>query len=92
MQSSVTRSRTSITKSLPASFKLSIFVLYSESYIKVLGFVKGNTLFCQTKHATASAFTFFRHIMKKAVTSQLLPHLERKHTFLSVMNYQKEFY
>ena len=30
--------------------------------------------------------------MKKAVTSQLLPHLERKHTFLSVMNYQKEFY
>lgn len=38
MQSSVTRSRTSITKSLPASFKLSIFVLYSESYIKVLGF------------------------------------------------------
>lgn len=54
--------------------------------------VKGNTLFCQTKHATAPAFTFFRHIMKKAVTSQLLPHLERKHTFLSVMNYQKEFY
>ncbi|EXZ07447.1 outer membrane beta-barrel protein [Bacteroides fragilis] len=42
MQSSVTRSRTSITKSLPASFKLSIFVLYSESYIKVLGFNAGN--------------------------------------------------
>ena len=44
--------------------------------------VKGNTLFCQTKHATAPAFTFFRHIMKKAVTSQLLPHLERNiHSF-----------
>ena len=35
MQSSVTRSRTSITKSLPASFKLSIFTLSSESYIKI---------------------------------------------------------
>ena len=35
MQSSVTRSRTSITKSLPASFKLSIFSLFSESYIKI---------------------------------------------------------
>lgn len=35
MQSSVTRSKTSITKSLPASFKLSIFVLYSESYNKI---------------------------------------------------------
>ena len=35
MQSSVTRSRTSITKSLPASFKLSIFALSSESYIKI---------------------------------------------------------
>ena len=35
MQSSVTRSRTSITKSLPASFKLSIFTLYSESYNKI---------------------------------------------------------
>ncbi len=35
MQSSVTRSRTSITKSLPASFKLSIFDLSSESYIKI---------------------------------------------------------
>lgn len=34
MQSSVTRSRTSITKSLPASFKLSIFNLSSGSYIK----------------------------------------------------------
>lgn len=45
MQSSVTRSRTSITKSLPASFKLSIFNLSSESYIKVLGFVKINILF-----------------------------------------------
>ena len=40
MQSSVTRSRTSITKSLPASFKLSIFNLSSESYIKILGFFK----------------------------------------------------
>ena len=35
MQSSVTRSKTSITKSLPASFKLSIFVLSSESYNKI---------------------------------------------------------
>lgn len=35
MQSSVTRSRTSITKSLPASFRLSIFALSSESYIKI---------------------------------------------------------
>lgn len=51
---------------------------------ETLCFAKPNT--------TAPAFTFFRHIMKKAVTSQLLPHLERKHTFLSVMNYQKEFY
>ena len=42
MQSSVTRSRTSITKSLPASFKLSIFTLSSESYIKIHCFVKGN--------------------------------------------------
>ena len=43
MQSSVTRSRTSITKSLPASFKLSIFTLSSESYIKILCF-KARTL------------------------------------------------
>lgn len=34
MQSSVTRSKTSITKSLPASFKFSIFTLSSESYNK----------------------------------------------------------
>lgn len=40
MQSSVTRSRTSITKSLPASFKLSIFALSSESYIKIHCFIK----------------------------------------------------
>ena len=33
MQSSVTRSRTSISKSLPASFTLSVFILFSESYI-----------------------------------------------------------
>ena len=46
MQSSVTRSRTSITKSLPASFKLSIFTLSSESYIKIHCFVKGNFSFC----------------------------------------------
>ena len=39
MQSSVTRSRTSITKSLPASFKLSIFTLSSESYIKIHCFI-----------------------------------------------------
>lgn len=45
MQSSVTRSRTSITKSLPASFKLSIFNLSSESYIKVLGFIGKNHSF-----------------------------------------------
>ena len=45
MQSSVTRSRTSITKSLPASFKLSIFALFSESYIKILGFTDEITIF-----------------------------------------------
>lgn len=39
MQSSVTRSKTSITKSLPASFKLSIFTLSSESYNKILCFL-----------------------------------------------------
>ena len=38
MQSSVTRSRTSISKLLPASFKLSIFNLSSESYIKIYCF------------------------------------------------------
>ena len=45
MQSSVTRSRTSITKSLPASFRLSIFALSSESYIKIHCFSVWNTLF-----------------------------------------------
>ena len=45
MQSSVTRSRTSITKSLPASFKLSIFALSSESYIKIHCFNIQNKLF-----------------------------------------------
>ncbi len=45
MQSSVTRSRTSITKSLPASFKLSIFDLSSESYIKIHCFMPGNKEF-----------------------------------------------
>lgn len=44
MQSSVTRSRTSITKSLPASFKLSIFTLSSESYIKIHCFIFKNLL------------------------------------------------
>ena len=39
MQSSVTRSKTSITKSLPASFKLFIFTLSSESYNKILCFI-----------------------------------------------------
>lgn len=39
MQSSVTRSRTSISKSLPASFKLSIFHLSSESYIEIYSFI-----------------------------------------------------
>ena len=38
MQSSVTRSRTFITKSLPASFKFSVFSLSSESYNKTLSF------------------------------------------------------
>lgn len=51
MQSSVTRSRTSITKSLPASFKLSIFTLSSESYIKILCFKPKNIiLFLSTKY------------------------------------------
>ena len=35
MQSSVTRSRTSITKSLPASFTLSIYTLFLDSYTKI---------------------------------------------------------
>ena len=39
MQSSATRSRTSITKSLPASFNLSIFTLSSESYNKIHCFI-----------------------------------------------------
>ena len=50
MQSSVTRSRTSITKSLPASFRLSIFALSSESYIKIHCFTPGNTSFLGEKH------------------------------------------
>lgn len=45
MQSSVTRSRTSITKSLPASFKPSISPLFSESYIKMHCFKLQNKLF-----------------------------------------------
>lgn len=40
MQSSVTRSKTSITKSLPASFKFSIFTLSSESYNKTHCFIR----------------------------------------------------
>lgn len=39
MQSSVTQSRTSISKSLPASFILSIFILSSESYIEIFCFL-----------------------------------------------------
>ena len=42
MQSSVTRSKTSITKSLPASFKFSIFTLSSESYNKTHCFIGRN--------------------------------------------------
>lgn len=38
MQSSVIRSRTSISKSLPASFKLSTFISSSESYIEIFCF------------------------------------------------------
>ena len=45
MQSSVTRSKTSITKSLPASFKHSIFTLFSESYNKIHCFTKRNWKF-----------------------------------------------
>ena len=54
MQSSVTRSKTSITKSLPASFKLSIFTLFSESYNKIHCFIKGNTLFAIGKRSFIS--------------------------------------
>ena len=50
MQSSVTRSKTSITKSLPASFKLSIFTLSSDSYIKIHCFFAGNRVFYAAKH------------------------------------------
>lgn len=53
MQSSVTRSRTSITKSLPASFKLSIFDLSSESYIKIHCFSNRNDSF-HTEKQTVS--------------------------------------
>ena len=51
MQSSVTRSRTSITKSLPASFKFSIFTLYSESYSKYIVLrIENIILFLSTKY------------------------------------------
>lgn len=50
MQSSVTRSKTSITKSLPASFKLSIFTLSSESYIKIHCFLYRNTFYTTPFH------------------------------------------
>ena len=45
MQSSVTRSRTSISKSLLASFTFSIFILYLESYIEIYRFIYWNKLF-----------------------------------------------
>ena len=45
MQSSVTRSRTSITKSLPASFKLSTFISSSESYIEIFCFIAINVVY-----------------------------------------------
>ena len=52
MQSSVTRSRTSITKSLPASFRLSIFALSSESYIKIHCFNKKDKLLINKLHSS----------------------------------------
>ena len=57
MQSSVTRSRTSITKSLPASFRLSIFALSSESYIKIHCFSVRNKWFHGMKQTTACGVT-----------------------------------
>lgn len=45
MQSSVTRSKTSITKSLPASFNLSIFTLFSEGYNKIHCFSLQNCVY-----------------------------------------------
>lgn len=42
MQSSVIQSRTSISKSLPASFLISLFVLFSESYIEIFCFTIKN--------------------------------------------------
>ena len=59
MQSSVTRSRTSITKSLPASFKLSIFTLSSESYNKILCFTSWNEVFHTEKRIVSSLETIF---------------------------------
>lgn len=53
MQSSVTRSKTSITKSLPASFKFSIFTLSSESYNKTHYFLKRNKVFLYGKQILA---------------------------------------
>ena len=58
MQSSVTRSRTSITKSLPASFRLSIFALSSESYIKIHCFTPRNTSFRYLKQSVSRLETF----------------------------------
>lgn len=49
MQSSVTRSRTSITKSLPASFTLSIYTLFLDSYTKIHCFIWRNKVFQVSK-------------------------------------------
>lgn len=61
MQSSVTRSKTSITKSLPASFKLSIFVLYSESYNKIHCFKQRKL----TRTVTVLSYTTFFYRKKQ---------------------------
>jgi|GEM_PF-6715481 len=58
MQSSVTRSKTSITKSLPASFKFSIFTLSSESYNKIHCFIERNFWFCLLKPIVLLVKTF----------------------------------
>ena len=64
MQSSVTRSKTSITKSLPASFKFSIFTLSSESYNKTHCFMHWNLWF-RRRETIVSPVGNFSFIMEK---------------------------
>ena len=72
MQSSVTRSKTSITKSLPASFKLSIFTLSSDSYIKIHCFFSLKLKFPLLETRVSSAWNrWFRHMETNGSTHDL---------------------